>query len=115
MLGTGLRVEGCRESKICSRDTFPEAYITEHTSIRKSGFTGVSSGRTRGLGFNEGPHLMQVLYEMIRICVSVNPDPPTMHTKKLDKESQQNIVFRVHGVEFGVWNLWFKLEGLGSI
>ena len=27
--------EGYRESRICSRDTYPESYITEHTSIRR--------------------------------------------------------------------------------
>ena len=27
--------EGCRESKRCSRDTYPESYITQYTSIRR--------------------------------------------------------------------------------
>ena len=31
-----LRVwEGCRESRRCSRDTYPESYITKYTSIRR--------------------------------------------------------------------------------
>ena len=28
--------EGCRESKRCSRDSYPESYITKYTSIRRS-------------------------------------------------------------------------------
>ena len=27
--------EGCRESRKCSRDTYPESYITKYTSIRR--------------------------------------------------------------------------------
>jgi len=27
--------EGCRESRRCSRDTYPESYITKYTSIRR--------------------------------------------------------------------------------
>jgi len=29
-------MEGCRESRRCSRDTYPESYITKYTSIRKN-------------------------------------------------------------------------------
>jgi len=32
MIDSGL--EGCRESRRCSRDTYPESYITKNTSIR---------------------------------------------------------------------------------
>ena len=27
------RIEGCREGRRCSRDTYPESYITEYTSV----------------------------------------------------------------------------------
>ena len=27
--------EGCRESRRCSRDTYPESYITKYTGIRR--------------------------------------------------------------------------------
>jgi hypothetical protein len=27
--------EGCRESRKCSRDTYPESYITKYTGIRR--------------------------------------------------------------------------------
>jgi len=37
--------EGCREGRRCSRDTYPESYITKYTSIRKLGF------RVSGFGF----------------------------------------------------------------
>ena len=35
--GDRLRVgwEGCRESRRCSRDTYPETYITKYTSMRR--------------------------------------------------------------------------------
>ena len=36
--------EGCRESRRCSRDTYPESYITKYTSIRSlADFRGVAS------------------------------------------------------------------------
>jgi len=31
--------EGCRESRRCSRDTYPESYITKYTSIRRKNLT----------------------------------------------------------------------------
>jgi len=30
--------EGCRDSRGCSRDPYPESYITKYTSIRRYGF-----------------------------------------------------------------------------
>ena len=33
MIGSGLLWEGFRESRRCSRDTYPESYITEYTSV----------------------------------------------------------------------------------
>ena len=30
-----LNREGCRESRRCSRDTYPESYIPKYTSIRR--------------------------------------------------------------------------------
>ena len=41
--------EGCRESRRCSRDTYPESYVTKYTSIRRSnhvGFQGLESRDT---------------------------------------------------------------------
>ena len=36
LIDSGLPVwEGCRESRRCSRDTYPESYITKFTSIRR--------------------------------------------------------------------------------
>ena len=41
--GDRLRVgwlwEGCRKSRRCSRDTYPESYITKYTSIRRSTYS----------------------------------------------------------------------------
>jgi len=34
-LTVGWLWEGCRESRTCSRDTYPESYITKYTSIRR--------------------------------------------------------------------------------
>ena len=34
--------EGCRESRRCSRDTYPESYTTKYTSIRRLRRWGVS-------------------------------------------------------------------------
>ena len=30
-----ILLEGCRENTLCSRDTYPESYITKYTSIRR--------------------------------------------------------------------------------
>ena len=35
----GLLWEGCRESRRCSRDTYPESYIAKYTSIRRENGT----------------------------------------------------------------------------
>ena len=46
--GDRLR-EGCRENRRCSRDTYPESYITKYTSIRRE--AGIPRGDDRlGLG-----------------------------------------------------------------
>jgi len=36
--------EGCRESRSCSRDTYPESYITKYTRIRRITFEGPCVG-----------------------------------------------------------------------
>jgi hypothetical protein len=43
------RREGCRESRGCSRDTYPESYITRYTSVRGN------SAHIRQAGPNSGP------------------------------------------------------------
>ena len=41
---TDLDWEGCRESRRCSMDTYPESYITKYTSIRRLRFSCSGSG-----------------------------------------------------------------------
>ena len=47
--GDRLRVgwEGYRESRRCSRDTYPESYITKYTSIRRQTLPGLVSSQVR--------------------------------------------------------------------
>ena len=42
------------ESRRCSRDTYPESYITRYTSIRKQGGLYVARGVVGGGGGSEG-------------------------------------------------------------
>ena len=42
--GQGFLREGCRESRRCSRDTYPEAYIAKHTRIRRVRTTSKPDG-----------------------------------------------------------------------
>ena len=84
-LGLGLQVtvldswEGFYESRSCSRDTCPESYITEYTSIRRFNLSSCSLlARKRGipdLGKREviQPHeRFEVQRCLPRVCVCVS-------------------------------------------
>ena len=91
--------EGCRESRRCSRDTYPESYITKYTSIQRK--TLLNFFRICGTDLHE-------------VAVLVAP----ARVLEVHFLAVPALGLRVHGLElggawFGDWVAGFRVKSLG--